>query len=62
MGVTKDNVAIQIDSVLYIQIEDPVKASYNVENYELSIVSLAQTSLRSQIGKLSLDESFSSRE
>jgi len=62
MGVTKDNVAIQVDGVLFIQVVDPEKASYNVENYEMSIINLAQTSMRSAIGRLTLDETFHKRD
>jgi len=61
-GVTKDNVAISVDGVLYIQVVDPIKASYNVESYEQAIVNLAQTTMRSEIGKLTLDETFEKRD
>ncbi len=61
-GVTKDNVLIQVDGVIYLQVIDPVKASYNVENYEEAMINLAQTTMRSEIGKLTLDETFEKRD
>ena len=54
--------ALHIDGILYIQIEDPYKASYNVENIYSAIINLAQTTMRSEIGKLSLDKTFEERE
>ena len=61
-GVTKDNVLIQVDGVIYIQVNDPERASYNVENYQEAIINLAQTTMRSEIGKLTLDETFEKRD
>lgn len=61
-GVTKDNVLIMVDGIIYIQVIDPYKASYNVENYKDAIVNLAQTTMRSEIGKLTLDETFEKRD
>ena len=61
-GVTKDNVQITCDGVIYIQVVDPVKASYNVEDYASAISNLAQTTMRSEIGKLTLDQTLSNRE
>lgn len=61
VAVTKDNVALHIDGVLYIKINDPYKASYGVENYELAMSQLAQTTMRSEIGKLTLDTLFEER-
>lgn len=58
MCVTKDNVTIQVDGVIYIQIVDPIKASYNVEDYVLAITNLGQTTIRSEIGRLTMDETF----
>lgn len=55
-GVTKDNVMIQCDGILYFQVDDPVKASYEIEDFIQAITNLAQTALRSEIGKLTLDE------
>jgi len=62
VAVTKDNVALHIDGVLYIQIEDPYKASYGVEDIYAAITNLAQTTMRSEIGKLTLDKTFEERE
>lgn len=53
---------MHIDGVLYIQIVDPYKASYNVEHYREAITNLAQTTMRSEIGRLSLDTLFYERE
>lgn len=61
-AITKDNVTLQIDAILFIQIEDPYKASYGVENLEDAITNLAQTTMRSEIGKLTLDKTFEERE
>jgi len=61
-AITKDNVALGIDGVLYMRIMDPKAASYGVENLRFAIMQLAQTTMRAEIGKLSLDETFESRE
>ena len=61
-AITKDNVALGIDGVLYMRIMDPRAASYGVENLRFAITQLAQTTMRAEIGKLSLDETFESRE
>ena len=61
-GVTKDNVQITCDGVIYIQVIDPIKASYNVEDYVAAISNLAQTTMRSEIGKLTLDQTLTSRD
>lgn len=62
VAVTKDNVALHIDGVLYIKINDPYKASYGVEDYLFAVSQLAQTTMRSEIGKLTLDTLFEERE
>jgi len=62
VAVTKDNVALHIDGILYIEIVDPQKASYGVENIYAAITNLAQTTMRSEIGKLTLDRTFEERE
>ena len=62
VAVTKDNVALHIDGVLYIQVVDPEKASYGVESYKDAVTNLAQTTMRSEIGKRSLDSLFEERE
>ncbi|NND00138.1 MAG: paraslipin [Gammaproteobacteria bacterium] len=61
-AITKDNVALGVDGVLYMRIMDPRAASYGVENLRFAIMQLAQTTMRAEIGKLSLDETFESRE
>ena len=62
LAVTRDNVALHIDGVLYLQIEDPKKASYGVEDIDQAFTNLAQTTMRSEIGKISLDKTFEERE
>lgn len=62
VAVTKDNVALHIDGVLYLKIEDPYKASYGVESISSAITNLAQTTMRSEIGKLTLDKTFEERD
>ena len=62
VAVTKDNVALHIAGVLYLKIEDPYKCSYGVENIMGAITNLAQTTMRSEIGKLTLDKTFEERD
>ena len=57
-----DNVTLNIDGVLYLRVVDPYKASYGVEDPEFAITQLAQTTMRSEIGKISLDVLFRERE
>ena len=59
--ITKDNVQVGIDGVLYMQVLDPAKASYGITNYQFAISQLAQTTLRSEIGKIDLDRTFEER-
>merc|ERR1712037_738914 len=61
-AITIDNVTLNIDGVLYLRIRDPYKASYGVEDPEFAITQLAQTTMRSEIGKISLDMLFKERE
>lgn len=61
-AITRDNVALGVDGVLYLRIMDPKSASYGVENLRFAITQLAQTTMRAEIGKLSLDQTFESRE
>ena len=61
-AITKDNVPLGIDGVLYLRIMDPKSASYGVENLRFAITQLAQTTMRAEIGKISLDATFESRE
>jgi regulator of protease activity HflC (stomatin/prohibitin superfamily) len=60
--ITKDNIAVEIDGVLYVRVIDPVKASYGITNYQFAITQLSQTTMRSEIGKIDLDVTFESRE
>lgn len=59
--ITKDNTQLQIDGIVYIQVTDPRLASYGVSNYLAAIAQMAQTTLRSVIGKLELDKTFEER-
>ena len=60
--ITKDNTQLGVDGIIYYQVMDPRMASYGSSNYIMAIVQLAQTSLRSEIGKMELDKTFESRE
>ena len=59
--ITRDNVQVGVDGVLYIKVMDPKRASYGVANYVFAIIQLAQTTLRSEIGKIDLDRTFEDR-
>jgi regulator of protease activity HflC (stomatin/prohibitin superfamily) len=59
--ITKDNVQVGVDAVLYMQVLDPHLASYGITNYAFAIAQLAQTTLRSEIGKIELDRTFEAR-
>lgn len=61
-AITKDNVKIKIDGVLYFKVQDPYKASYTVSEPIKALSLLAQTSMRSEIGLLELDRTFEERE
>jgi regulator of protease activity HflC (stomatin/prohibitin superfamily) len=61
-AITSDNVTINIDGVLYVRVLDPERASYGVENLQFAIVQLAQTTMRSELGKMTLDQTFAERE
>ncbi|MDX2474114.1 MAG: stomatin-like protein [Candidatus Krumholzibacteria bacterium] len=60
--ITRDNIAVEVDGVLYLQVVDPVKASYGIENFLFASTQLSQTTMRSEIGKLELDKTFEERE
>jgi regulator of protease activity HflC (stomatin/prohibitin superfamily) len=60
--ITKDNVGVAVDGIVYIQIIDPVRAQYEIANVFLAVVNLAQTNLRSVLGTMSLDDTLSNRE
>ena len=59
--ITRDNVQVGVDGVLYMQVMDPHLASYGISNYGFAITQLAQTTLRSEIGKIELDRTFEAR-
>jgi regulator of protease activity HflC (stomatin/prohibitin superfamily) len=59
--ITKDNVQVAVDGILYLKIMDPERASYGISNYVFAITQLAQTTLRSEIGKIDLDKTFEER-
>jgi regulator of protease activity HflC (stomatin/prohibitin superfamily) len=60
--ITKDNVVVEVDAVIYYEVTDPVKVTYNVANFYTAATKLAQTNLRNLVGELALDESLTSRE
>lgn len=60
--ITKDNISVEVDGVMYLQIMDAQKASYGIDNYRLAAIQLAQTTMRSIIGKMELDKTFEERE
>ncbi len=60
--ITKDNISVEVDGVLYLQLMDPQKASYGIDNYRFASIQLAQTTMRSIIGKMELDRTFEERE
>jgi regulator of protease activity HflC (stomatin/prohibitin superfamily) len=60
--ITRDNTQLQVDGILYFQITDPMRASYGSSNYIQAITQLAQTTLRSVIGKMELDKTFEERD
>jgi len=60
--ITRDNTQLQVDGILYFQVTDPMRASYGSSNYVMAITQLAQTTLRSVIGKMELDKTFEERE
>ncbi len=59
--ITRDNVQVGVDGVLYLQVLDARSASYGITNYRFAIIQLAQTTLRSEIGKIDLDRTFEAR-
>ncbi len=62
MCITRDNIAVEVDGVLYLQVTDPAKASYGIENFLFASTQLSQTTMRSEIGKLELDKTFEERD
>ncbi len=59
--ITRDNVQVGVDGVLYMQVLDAERASYGIANYDMAITQLAQTTLRSEVGKIDLDKTFEER-
>lgn len=60
--ITGDNISVEVDGILYMQVGDPKRASYGIDNYRFAATQLAQTTMRSVIGKLSLDKTFEERD
>jgi regulator of protease activity HflC (stomatin/prohibitin superfamily) len=62
MVITKDNVNVEVDAIIYCQVTDPVRARYEISNYILAATKLAQTNLRNIVGEMELDQSLTSRD
>ncbi len=60
--ITRDNIAVEVDGILYLQVIDPAKSSYGIDDYRFASIQIAQTTMRSVIGKLELDKTFEERE
>ena len=60
-AITKDNITLSVDGVLYFRVLDPYKATYGVDNYVFAVTQLAQTTMRSELGKMELDKTFEER-
>ncbi len=60
--ITKDNIEVAVDGLVYIKVMDAYKASYGISNYQAAAINLAQTTMRSEVGKITLDDTFSERE
>jgi len=60
--ITRDNISVTVDGILYLQVMDPQKASYGINDYQFASTQIAQTTMRSVIGKLELDRTFEERE
>ncbi len=61
-AITRDNISLVVDGVLYLKVIDPYKASYGIVDYVYAVTQLAQTTMRSEIGKIELDKTFEERE
>lgn len=61
-AITKDNISLSVDGVLYFRVLDPYKATYGVEDYVFAVTQLAQTTMRSELGKIELDKTFEERD
>ena len=62
MCITKDNIQVEVDGIVYVQVMDPQKASYEVADYRQAAINLAMTTMRSEVGKLTLEETFAERD
>ena len=60
--ITKDNVSVEVDGILYLRVMDPVKAAYGIHNFRFATTQIAMTTMRSEIGKIELDRTFVERE
>ena len=60
--ITRDNISVEVDGILYLQVMDPKKASYGIDNYHFASIQIAQTTMRSIIGKMELDKTFEERD
>lgn len=60
--ITQDNVVVTVDAVVYTEVTDPIKVKYNIENFYIATIKLAQTNLRNLVGDMSLDQSLTSRD
>ena len=60
--ITRDNIEVEVDGLVYLKVMDSYKASYGINDYRIASVNLAQTTMRSEIGKITLDDTFSERE
>lgn len=60
--ITRDNISVEVDGILYLQVVDPKSASYGINNYQYATSQIAQTTMRSIIGKMDLDKTFEERE
>jgi len=60
--ITRDNISVEVDGILYLQVMDPMKASYGIDHYQFASIQIAQTTMRSIIGKMVLDKTFEERD
>lgn len=61
-AITRDNISLHVDGVLYFRVLDPYKATYGVDDYVFAVTQLAQTTMRSELGKMELDKTFEERD
>jgi len=60
--ITSDNIEVEVDGIIYLKVMDAYKASYGINDYKLASINLAQTTMRSEVGKITLDDTFSERD